>query len=54
MAFVELVPAEGTCPPECTVELENPRGAKMRVHAKGSQIPDVVAAVSQVFFGAMP
>jgi hypothetical protein len=53
-AFVELVPTEGTCPPECIVELENPQGAKMRVHAKGSQTPDVVTAVSQIFFGVMP
>ena len=53
-AFVELVPTEGACPPECIVELENPRGAKMRIHAKGSQIPDVVTAVSQVLFGTMP
>ena len=53
-AFVELVPTEGACPPECIVELENPRGAKMRIHAKGNQIPDVVTAVSQVLFGVMP
>ena len=53
-AFVELVPPEGACPPECIVELENPRGAKMRVHAKGNQIPDVVTAVSRIFFGVMP
>lgn len=53
-AFVELVPTEGACPPECIVELENRRGAKMRIHAKGSQIPDVVTAVSQVLFGTMP
>ncbi len=26
-AFVELVPIDGACPPECIVELENPRGA---------------------------
>ncbi len=25
-AFVELVPPEGACLPECIVELENPRG----------------------------
>ena len=53
-AFVELVSTEGACPPECIVELEHPRGAKMRIHAKGNPIPDVVTAVSQVFFGAMP
>ena len=53
-AFVELVPTEGACPPECIVELENPRGVKMRIHAKGNRIPDVVTAVSQVLFGVMP
>ncbi|MCP4685757.1 MAG: hypothetical protein GY867_09980 [bacterium] len=53
-AFVELVSTEGACPPECIVELEHPCGAKMRIHAKGNPIPDVVTAVSQVFFGAMP
>ena len=53
-AFVELVPPEGACPLECIVELENPRGVKMRIHAKGNQIPDVVTAVSQVLFGVMP
>jgi len=53
-AFVEWVPPEGACPPECIVELENPRGAKMRIHAKGNPIPDVVMAVSQIFFGATP
>lgn len=51
-AFVELVPPEGACPPECIVELENPHGAKMRIHAKGNQIPDVVTVVSKVFLGA--
>jgi hypothetical protein len=50
-AFVELVSTEGVCPPECIVELENPSGAKMRIHVKGNQTPDVVTAVSQVFFG---
>ena len=53
-AFVELVPPEGAGPPECIVELENPRGVKMRIHAKGNRIPDVVTAVSQVLFGVMP
>ena len=48
-AFVELVPPEGACPPECILELENPRGAKMRIHVKGKPIPDVVTAVSKVF-----
>lgn len=52
-AFVELVPTEGVCSPECIVELENPRGTKMRIHVKGNQIPDVVTAVSKVFLIAV-
>ncbi len=51
-AFVELVPTEGACPPECIVELEDPRGAKMRIHLKGNQNADVVAAISKVFWSA--
>lgn len=41
--FLEL-PAPmriGSC--ECTVELENADGAKMRVHLKGVETPDLVA-----------
>ena len=53
-AFIELVPPEGACSPECIVELEDPRGTKMRIHVKGNQTPDVVTAVSRVLFGAMP
>jgi hypothetical protein len=52
MAFVELVPPEGAYSPECIVELEGPRGAKMRIHVKGSHSPDVVTAVSRVLFSA--
>ncbi len=52
-AFVEwsaLVPA---CSPECIVELEDPRGAKMRVHLKGVQAPDW-AALSRTFWRLPP
>jgi len=51
-AFVELVPPEGACPPECIVELEHPRGVKMRIHLTGRQSSDVAVALSQVFLGA--
>ena len=51
-AFLELVPPEGACPPECIVELEDLRGTKMRIHVKGHQSPDVVTAVSRVFLSA--
>jgi hypothetical protein len=53
-AFVELVPPQRAGLPECIVELENPRGAKMRIHVKGNQTPDVVTAVSRVLFGVAP
>jgi hypothetical protein len=51
-AFVELVPPQGGCFPECLVELEDPRGAKMRIRLTGQPSSELVAAVSQAFFGA--
>ena len=50
MTFVELPPVERSGAPECIVELEHPRGAKMRIRLTGRQSPEVVAALSQVFF----
>jgi hypothetical protein len=46
--FVELIAprAVGIC--ECIVELENARGAKMRIQLKGVEIPDL-ASLSSVF-----
>ena len=49
-AFVELVPPQRACLPECIVELEDPRGAKMRIHLKGAEAPDL-AALSRSFWG---
>jgi hypothetical protein len=49
--FVELLPPQRACLPECIVELEHPRGAKMRIRLTGHQGTEVVTAVSQVFFG---
>ena len=48
--FVELVPPAPACSPECIVELEDPRGAKMRIHLKGAEVPDL-AALSRSFWG---
>jgi hypothetical protein len=48
-AFVELVPSERAGLPECIIELEDPRGAKMRVHLKGVEAPDL-AALSRSFW----
>ncbi len=40
--FVEL-PSAITLPPgECTIEFEDGRGARLRVHVKGAELPDVV------------
>lgn len=41
--FIELPPAVPAGLPECILELEDPRGAKMRIHLKGGQVPDVTA-----------
>jgi hypothetical protein len=40
-AFVELIPPPAAAVPECTMELENPAGARMRIHLKGSVVPDL-------------
>ena len=48
--FVELAPPGPTCSPECILELEDPRGAKMRIHLKGAEAPDL-AALSRSFWG---
>ena len=52
MTFVELPVLERCGAPGCIVELDHPRGAKMRIRLSGRQSPEVVAALSQVFLGA--
>jgi hypothetical protein len=51
--FLELAPpaAAGSC--ECTLELENAAGAKMRVHLKNVAVPDL-AALSRSFWNFAP
>ena len=49
--FLELTPTVG--PGECTVELEDSGGAKMRVHLKGFAAPDL-AALSRSFWNPGP
>ena len=51
MTFVEL-PLERLGTPECIVELEHPRGAKMQIRLTGRQSSEVVTAVSRVFLDA--
>ena len=45
--FVELTPVASGC--ECTLELEDAAGSKMRVHLKGVMTPDL-AAMSRSFW----
>ena len=47
--FVELLPAKMQ-PCECTVELEDANGTKMRIVLKGAKAPDL-ASLSRSFFG---
>jgi hypothetical protein len=49
-AFVELALPTGAPAPECTIELEHPRGGRMRIHVKGAGVPDL-AALSRSFWG---
>ena len=48
-AFLELTPPASTGSCECTLELENAAGAKMRVHLKNVAMPDL-AALSRSFW----
>jgi hypothetical protein len=48
-AFLELSPGPTITPCECTLELEDTAGAKMRVQLKGVGIPDL-AALSRSFW----
>jgi hypothetical protein len=59
-AFLELVPpvdhgfaAAGSGPCECTLELEDAAGAKLRVHLKNIATPDL-AALSRSFWNPRP
>ena len=46
-SFIELSPSPATAPPlvpsttECVVELEDGLGARMRVHLRGCELPDL-------------
>ena len=49
-SFVELiVPPKKPDVPECTIELENARGARMKVHLENVEIRDVVAWIERVW-----
>ncbi len=42
-AFIELPPAPVVHANECIIELEDGTGASMRVHLKGTEVPDLLA-----------
>jgi hypothetical protein len=50
-AFVELVPQAPAAISECTVELEDPTGTRMRVQIKGTALPDLTG-LSDAFWRA--
>ena len=50
-AFVELIPPAPTCLSECSLEIEDRHGSKMKIHLKSSAIPDL-AAISNAFLRA--
>lgn len=41
--FIELPPLTSATVSECSIELEHPRGSRMRIHIKGTALPDIVA-----------
>ncbi len=49
-SFLELPALVSDGVSECIVELEDPGGAKMRLHLKGGAVPDV-AALARSFWG---
>jgi hypothetical protein len=51
--FLELSPPAPSASCECTLELEDASGAKMRVQVKGMAMPDL-AAISQSFWNRRP
>ena len=48
--FIELQPLPVDPVSECTIELEHPRGRRMRIHIKGARMPDV-RALSRALWG---
>lgn len=52
-AFVELLAPPAAGSGECTIELEGPRGGRLRVQLRGAPVPDLVA-LSRVVCGTEP
>jgi hypothetical protein len=48
--FIELAAVTSAVLPECSIEVDHPRGARMRIHVKGTVLPDL-ASITRVFCG---
>ena len=48
--FIELPSLTAGAVSECSIELEHPRGPRMRIHVKGSTLPDL-ASLTRTFWG---
>ncbi len=48
--FIELPSLTTPAVSECSIELEHPRGQRMRIHVKGTVLPDL-AALTRTFWG---
>ena len=48
-AFIELIPPASSSNTECLIELESRNGEKMRIHLKGTALPDP-AAMGNMFW----
>jgi hypothetical protein len=47
--FLQLLPSELTANLECTIECEDAKGARIRIHLKGSELPDLTALSSSLW-----
>ena len=50
LTFIELPSLTAPAVSECSIELEHPRGPRMRIHVKGATLPDL-AALTRTFWG---
>jgi hypothetical protein len=48
--FIELPSLTAPAVSECSIELEHPRGQRMRIHVKGAALPDL-AELTRTFWG---
>lgn len=49
-AFIELPPLSAAPVSECIIEVEHPRGSRMRIQVKGAALPDL-SALTRSFCG---